>query len=145
MFLPSDYDSVGRLKLPLLFWGVLILQARTWVLFVIAGASREQGSALLTLFYPDRDTFWPGLLVGLPAAVAFMLSGRRQQWPALWRAWRSVLVATQLLLLLWQALLWWQGEAVTGVTLALLITDVYALWWMLTSRRLRGCFQPEND
>ena len=145
MFLPSDYDSFGRLKLPLLFWGVLILQARTWVLFVIAGASREQGSALLTLFYPDRDTFWPGLLVGLPAAVAFMLSGRRHLWPRLWQAWRGVLVATQLILIFWQALLWWQGEAITGVTLALLVADIYALWWMLSSRRLRGCFQPDAD
>ena len=33
----------ARLHLPLLFWLVLLLQARTRVLFVIAGASREQG------------------------------------------------------------------------------------------------------
>ncbi|EKM6370212.1 DUF2919 family protein, partial [Cronobacter sakazakii] len=29
MYLPSDYDSRGWLKLPLLFWAVLLLQART--------------------------------------------------------------------------------------------------------------------
>ncbi len=61
-FHPVHYDAHGRLRLPLLFWLVLLLQARTWVLFVIAGASREQGTALLNLFYPDHDNFWLGLI-----------------------------------------------------------------------------------
>lgn len=61
-FHPVHYDAHGRLRLPLLFWLVLLLQARTQVLFVIAGASREQGTALLNLFYPDHDNFWLGLI-----------------------------------------------------------------------------------
>ena len=76
-FHPVHYDAHGRLRLPLLFWLVLLLQARTWVLFVIAGASREQGTALLNLFYPDHDNFWLGLIPGIPAVLAFLLSGRR--------------------------------------------------------------------
>ena len=75
-FHPVHYDAHGRLRLPLLFWLVLLLQARTWVLFVIAGASREQGTALLNLFYPDHDNFWLGLIPGIPAVLAFLLSGR---------------------------------------------------------------------
>ena len=70
-FHPVHYDAHGRLRLPLLFWLVLLLQARTWVLFVIAGASREQGTALLNLFYPDHDNFWLGLIPGIPAVLAF--------------------------------------------------------------------------
>ena len=46
-FHPGDYDSHGRVRLPFLFWCVLLLQARTWVLFLMAGASRQQGDALL--------------------------------------------------------------------------------------------------
>lgn len=69
---------------PLLFWLVLLLQARTWVLFVIAGASREQGTALLNLFYPDHDNFWLGLIPGIPAVLAFLLSGRRASFPRIW-------------------------------------------------------------
>lgn len=76
-FHPVHYDVHGRLRLPFLFWFVLLLQARTWVLFVIAGASREQGTALLNLFYPDHDNFWLGLIPGIPAVLAFLLSGRR--------------------------------------------------------------------
>ncbi|WP_425338770.1 DUF2919 family protein [Enterobacter roggenkampii] len=40
---PADYDAQGRIRLPFLFWCVLLLQARTWVLFVMAAASRRQG------------------------------------------------------------------------------------------------------
>ena len=65
-FHPGDYDVHGRLRLPFLFWCVLLLQARTWVLFVMAGASRGQGDTLLNLFYPDHDAFWLGLLPGVP-------------------------------------------------------------------------------
>jgi len=73
-FHPGDYDSHGRVRLPFLFWCVLLLQARTWVLFVLAGASRDQGNTLLNLFYPDHDNFWLGLLPGIPAVLAFLLS-----------------------------------------------------------------------
>ena len=85
-FHPGDYDSHGRVRLPFLFWCVLLLQARTWVLFVLAGASRDQGNTLLNLFYPDHDNFWLGLLPGIPAVLAFLLSGRRHRVPRLWRA-----------------------------------------------------------
>ena len=74
-FHPVHYDAHGRLRLPLLFWLVLLLQARTWVLFVIAGASREQGTALLNLFYPDHDTFLLSLRNNLLyAAITIPLS-----------------------------------------------------------------------
>ena len=79
-FFPDDYNQHGHLKLPMLFWCVLLLQARTWVLFVAAGASRQQGAALLALFYPDSEAFWVGLLPGIPAVIAFLLSGRRGRW-----------------------------------------------------------------
>ena len=70
-FIPADFDAHGRLRLPLLFWCVLLLQARTWVLFLMAGASRQQGDAILNLFYPDHERFWLGLLPGVPAVLAY--------------------------------------------------------------------------
>ena len=91
-FHPGDYDVHGRLRLPFLFWCVLLLQARTWVLFVMAGASRGQGDTLLNLFYPDHDAFWLGLLPGVPAVLAFLCSGRRQAIPRFWRALRWLLM-----------------------------------------------------
>ncbi|WP_406808591.1 DUF2919 domain-containing protein, partial [Klebsiella aerogenes] len=101
-------------------WGVLLLQARTWVLFVMAGASRQQGDALLNLFYPDHDNFWLGLLPGVPAVAAFLLSGQRQRFPRIWPLMRWLLMASQALLLAWQPWLWFTGEAPSMLTIPLL-------------------------
>ncbi|MDU6926022.1 DUF2919 domain-containing protein [Franconibacter helveticus] len=145
MFLPSDYDGKGMLKPPALFWAVLLLQARTWALFVLAGASREQGEALLALFYPDRAAFWLGLLTGIPAALAFLLSGRRERFPRLWRAWRWVLIATQTWLLALQLFMLMSNEASGAAAAALLAADFFALWWLGFNARLRACFMTQGD
>ncbi|XHA15463.1 DUF2919 domain-containing protein [Citrobacter farmeri] len=144
-FHPADYDSHGHLRLPFLFWFVLLLQARTWVLFVIAGSSREQGTALLNLFYPDHDNFWLGLLPGIPAVLAFLLSGRRYSFVRLWHALRPLLIAAQVALLCWQPVLWLNGSPVNGVGLALVVADIVALLWLLTNRRLHACFALEKE
>ena len=133
------------MRMPFLFWCVLLLQARTWVLFVLAGASRDQGNTLLNLFYPDHDNFWLGLLPGVPAVLAFLLSGRRHLWPRLWSALRGLLIAAQLILLGWQPYLWLKGEPLSGIGITLVIADIVALLWLLTNPRLRACFTPEKD
>ncbi|HEY1847180.1 MAG TPA: DUF2919 domain-containing protein [Buttiauxella sp.] len=145
MYSPSDYDVHGNLKTPFLFWCILLFQARTWFLLALAGASRQQGDTLLGLFYPDRDNFWLGLLPGIPAALAFVISGRRHLWPRLWSAWRWVLTGAQAAVLAWQLVILWQGETFTGITLAVLMGDVFALWWLATNRRLRDYFLPQSE
>ncbi|MGF6101585.1 DUF2919 domain-containing protein [Enterobacter sp. A4] len=142
---PADYDAQGRVRLPFLFWCVLLLQARTWVLFVMAAASRGQGDTLLNLFYPDHDAFWLGLLPGVPAVVAFLCSGRRQAIPRLWRTLRWLLILAQIALLFWQPVLWWCGEPLTGIGVALVVADIVALLWLLTNPRLRACFAHQDD
>ncbi|ROP63040.1 DUF2919 family protein [Enterobacter sp. BIGb0383] len=144
-FLPSDYDAHGRLRLPVLFWGVLLLQARTWVLFAIASASRDSGNALLTLFYPDHDNFWFGLLPGVPAVLAFLLSGRRHGYPRLWAAFYPLLLVAQLAQLLWLPLMWLNGEPLSGMGLTLLGLDLFALWWLGSNPRLRAAFRVSAD
>ncbi|MGK9171975.1 DUF2919 domain-containing protein [Yokenella regensburgei] len=143
-FSPADYDAHGCLRLPFLFWCVLLLQARTWVLFVMAGASRGQGDALLTLFYPDHDAFWWGLLPGVPAVLTFLVCGRRQSFPRFWHALRPLLILAQVALLLWQPLFWLRGEALSGVGLALVVVDLVALSWLLTNTRFHACFRKDE-
>lgn len=139
-----DFDSQGYLKAPVLFWAILLFQARTWVLLVIAGASREQGEAILSLFYPDSHYFWLGLLPGVPAALAFLLSGRRHLWPRIWRGLRIILVVTQVFLLAWQCSVLAE-QNISGITIALLVMDIWALWWLSTNRRLRDYFALHHE
>lgn len=46
-FHPVHYDAHGRLRLPLLFWLVLLLQARTWVLFDLVQTDTIKNSLTL--------------------------------------------------------------------------------------------------
>ncbi|VDZ82230.1 DUF2919 domain-containing protein [Kluyvera intermedia] len=144
-FSPDDFDPQGRLRLPFLFWCLLLLQARTWVLFLMAGASRDQGDALLNLFYPDHSLFWIGLLPGVPAVFAFLLSGRHQVYPRIWRLLRPVLILSQLVLLGWQPWLWFTGEPLSGIGLSLFLVDIFVLWWLITNLRLRACFNEVTE
>ncbi len=145
-YLPEEYDAKGQLRLPFLFWLILLLQARTWLLLVMAGASRQQGNDLLALFYPDRQSFWLGLALGIPAAIGLLLTGYRQRWPRLWQSWRHVLSASLLISLLWQGSILLQG-AFPDSPLPLLLTlfDLLALFWLQTQHRLRDCFLPEHQ
>ena len=76
----------------------------------------------------------------MPAVLAFLLSGRRHLYPRLWKWLRPVLILAQLILLLWQPWMWLGGEALSGVGLSLFLLDIFALWWLITNRRLHACF-----
>ncbi|WP_233599401.1 DUF2919 domain-containing protein [Erwinia sp. JUb26] len=145
-YTPDDYDARGQLRLPLSFWAILLLQARTWVLFVMAGASRQQGAALLELFYPDTHSFWLGLGLGGPAAVGLLLTGYRQRLPRLWLAWRWVLMATLAVMLVMQGVSLWQQEDQTSpLVLFVSLLDVLGLLALWRHRRLVDCFDPKQN
>jgi hypothetical protein len=146
MYSPDDYDARGQLRLPLGFWAILLLQARTWVLFVMAGASRQQGTSLLALFYPDTHAFWLGLGLGVPAALGLLLTGYRQRAPKLWQAWRWVLMLTLVAMLALQAFTLWHGDDAFS-PLVILFTgfDLLALYWLAFNRRLKACFDPASN
>lgn len=52
--------------------------ARSWVVFAMAGVSRESGSKLLSIVYPDSSTLYLGLLAGVPSLLLMWLMGLRQ-------------------------------------------------------------------
>lgn len=137
---PDDYDAAGRLHLPVLFWGVLLLQARTWVLFIMAGASRQQGDTLLTLFYPDHQAFWGGLLMGLPALAGFFLCAWRQHFLRLWHHAYWVLLVAQVIIMCQTARHFFQDDASSLVSLLFCVADSVAFFWWVTNPRLRRCF-----
>jgi hypothetical protein len=82
------------------------------------------------------------LLPGVPAVLAFLLAGIVSASPAL--AGDALAAgAFPALLLLWQPLLWLSGESPSAVTIGCW-RRIFALWWLLTSRRLKACFRQEQ-
>ncbi len=144
-YMPEDYDAKGQLRLPFFFWLILVLQARTWLLLLMAGASRQQGSDLLALFYPDSQAFWLGLALGVPAAAGLLLTGYRQRWPRLWSGWRYVLCFSFLVSLIAQTFdVSGEDVAASPLPLLLMLFDGLALTALLTHRRLRDGFLPTS-
>lgn len=142
---PDHYNAHGWLRLPLLFWLVLLLLARTWLLFIMAGASQGQGAALLALFYPDHDHFWWGMALGLPAALLFLLSGRRHRWPRVWQAGWWLMLAALVVSLAVQGAAMWQSPQPALSDLLLTLLDSAALAWWLLSRSLKRAFSAAEN
>ncbi|WP_158782577.1 DUF2919 domain-containing protein [Pantoea sp. BAV 3049] len=141
---PDDYDARGQLKLPVGFWIILLLQARTWVLFVMAGASKQQGATLLALFYPDTRAFWIGLGLGIPATLGLLLTGYRQRLPRLWQAWHWVLCLALVAIVLLQAIMIWLGDdQYSPLVILVTVFDLLGLAYLTMSRRLKDCFSPD--
>ncbi|MBY6186740.1 DUF2919 domain-containing protein [Marinobacter hydrocarbonoclasticus] len=99
----DDFDQHGQLRPG--FWLLLVLLfcAKTWLLFVLSAASRQNGADLMALFYPDRQGFYFGLILGLPALALLWAQGQRHkggfnsrlwQWgrPLLMFSWAAHLV-----------------------------------------------------
>ncbi|QIA62789.1 DUF2919 family protein [Vibrio astriarenae] len=71
------YTDHGFLKAPtLLMLGWLFL-ARAWVVFIVAGASRDEGTQILEWVYPDSAMLKMGMLLGLPPLLFMWLISLR--------------------------------------------------------------------
>ncbi len=143
-YTPDDFDRHGMLQLPWLFWGILILQARTCLLFLIAGASRSNGQEILSLFYPDTQLFWTGMAFGLPALLSLVMAMRRHLWPKLWRCWRWVLVVSVTVTIGAQGNKLWQSAVIQEWDIILLLLDIAALAYLVMNHRLADCFKPHE-
>ncbi len=51
--------------------------AKAWVVFIVAGASRESGSKILNIVYPDHSMLYLGLAMGVPSIMLMWLISLR--------------------------------------------------------------------
>lgn len=143
---PHYYSEQGLLKPSLFYWMSLVYFTRAWWLFIIAGASRQQGSGLLSLFYPNQTAFYLGLTIGLPAMFLFFLSGNLHKIPLIirkrWQIGRLVLLLSAFmeLYLTGSHIVSHQGEFHWGTALSL----VMLLWitsYLIRSKRTKALFE----
>ncbi|OOF28437.1 DUF2919 domain-containing protein [Salinivibrio sp. IB872] len=139
------YDEKGFLKAPVTYLICLILLSRAWWLLAMAGVSRQQGSELLALFYPDKSALYASLAVGVLPLILLLLVGNCHRAP--WWAQR-----------LWHwgyALIWpvwcWEGAQVLRTLMAtdgqfhwlIACHGLWVVWgslYWLRSRRVKRFF-----
>ncbi|ARO99220.1 Inner membrane protein YfeZ [Vibrio alginolyticus] len=73
----DQYDAHGFLKAPIILWVGWMFLVRSWVVFAMAGVSRDSGSKLLAIVYPDSSTLYLGLAMGIPSLLLMWLMGLR--------------------------------------------------------------------
>lgn len=98
MFYPIDaYDKHGLLKPSAMLWLTLAFSAKAWVVFVMAGASRDQGAQILEVLYPLRENLYFAMVIGLPALLLMWLTGQRHKnnklINTLWQHGKTILLA----------------------------------------------------
>lgn len=143
---PDDYDKHGNAKPNLMFWLTCFFLARSWLVFVVAGVSREQGKDLLALFYPSHEVLYVGLALGFPAVALMLMAGNLHRYPPLFgRIWQvgKILLLTALsgdLVLQVKHLMvehWafhWRGAL-------MLLIAVWLVFYLLRSRRMQFLFK----
>lgn len=140
------YDRYGFLKAPLLVWFIWLFLAKAWVVFVVAGVSRDHGSTILTLFYPDHSLFYLGLSMGMPSLVLMWLINLRtpdRSWingiVSSGRSLTLFMVGLQFIQTLYHVYLE-QGsfDWVNAITLIVLL---WCFLYLFNSRIVRDCFR----
>ncbi|MBY6105337.1 DUF2919 domain-containing protein [Ferrimonas balearica] len=145
----DHFDRHGQLKPGLWLLLVMLFCAKTWLLFVLSAASRQHGADLMGLFYPDRQDFYLGLALGLPALVLLWAQSQRHNLNVakhLWHWGRPLLLAT------WSAQMALQLKALTlshgQFHWAPALTLMLSFWvglYLFKSHHCKAVFAPVAD
>ncbi len=138
-------DDLEAHSLPFLLWVILLFQARAWVVLVMAAASRQQTTELLSFWAPDNHTLLIGLVFGFPALAVLAFSGYRQRFPRIWSQCRYLLWGSGAALLIWQLSQWNQATFEQSPLLLLFtVFDLLTELALLFMRPLQDCFRQQR-
>ncbi|MUL09536.1 DUF2919 domain-containing protein [Aliivibrio fischeri] len=139
------YDEHGWLKPPLWLWFGWAILIRSVVVFVMAGASREQGIDLLALFYPSHAHLYTSLCLSLPILFYMWLSSfKKPTRPFMLTFWKQgrwltiVMVLIDLSMLI-QSVIVNRGEFQPGSAMIILLLSWFLIF-LCRSKRVKICF-----
>ncbi|WED22519.1 DUF2919 domain-containing protein [Vibrio sp. JC009] len=142
----EQYDKHGFLQVPVwlsLSWFFL---AKAWVVFIMAGVSRDAGVKVLEVIYPVTSTLYIGLIVGAPVLILFWLLGLRhpdRKWVLkvihYGRALTISVTLAQIGLSAYQVYL--DGGRFSWANALSLLMLFWILIFVMRSRRVRDCFR----
>jgi hypothetical protein len=142
----EQYDKHGFLNAPGWLWLGWLFLAKAWIIFIMAGVSREAGGKILEFIYPVRETLYIGLGAGGPVILLMWLFGLRhpdRQWLVRLLRYGKHITALTTLFQLW--LVGYQIYLDRGnFSWPNALTLVGLLWlliFVLKSRRVQDCFR----
>jgi hypothetical protein len=140
-----EFNEQGHRRVPVWLWLIWIFSAKGWIIFVMAGASRQQGSDLLTLFYPDHNALYLAMVMGTPALLWMWLAGVRDRY--IWSHWcwkqgRWLMVLMYFGELFRQSWHVWQTQGAFAWPMALsLLCCLWGLLYLCRSRQVAQLFE----
>ncbi len=143
---PDYYDAHGNSKSHKIFWLCCLFLARAWIVFIIAGVSQDQGTALLELFYQHKQALYIALGLGTPSAFLMLIAGNLHHYPRflshIWRYGKIILLtslsADLTLQLLQMNAMNWRFHWSNAITLLL---STWLLFYLIKSRRMQFLFK----
>ncbi len=140
------YDVHGYLKAPKLLWLGWFFLSKAWIVFVMAGASRESGPKILALIYPDHTMLYLGLAMGLPSIALMWLLGLRhpdKKWAVAITRWgREITLLTTIAQFSQTAYhVYLQHGSFYWVTALSLLILLWLALYVYNSRSVKDCFQ----
>ncbi len=141
----QEFNEQGHRKVPIWLWLLWIFSAKGWIIFVMAGASRQQGSDLLTLFYPDHQALYLAMAMGTPALIWMWLAGIRDryQWSHwCWQQGRWIMFIMYFSELIRQSWHVWQTQGAFAWSMALsLLCCLWGLLYLWRSHQVARLFE----
>ncbi len=140
------YDANGFLKAPMLLWLGWFFLAKAWIVFIMAGASRENGTKILGLIYPEHSMLYLGLAMGVPSIVLMWLVGLRdpeRRWVTRLTRWgREISLLTALAQFSQTAYhVYLQHGSFTWVNALSLLLLLWFSLYIYNSRAVKDCFK----
>ncbi len=143
----ENYNQHGFLKPPKLLWLSWVVLIRGWILFLLAGASREHGSEILLLLSPNTTNLYGLMLVSFPILFLMWLVELRKpestvinRLVQLGYVTTIVVVGIQLIMATYSIYLHhWQfywGEAIT------LLLLFWIAIYLVSNQKAHDCFNP---
>lgn len=141
----EQYDKNGFLNAPKWLWLGWMLLAKAWVVFVVAGASRDSGSTILTYVYPDHDMLYLGLMMGIPSIALMWLVSLRtpeRRWASLLVSWGKPITLVTAVSQLTQSVyhVYLQAGAFSWTNGLIMLLLLWFCIYVYKSKTVRDCF-----
>lgn len=140
------YTDQGDLKSPWFLLYIQLFLARTWIILVFSVISRENGTQLLNLFYPDKMHFYLGLVIGAIPLIIFFIAGRRFKqknwavkcWPYCFILLLTALCADLVMQLYYLNLVHFRYSITASIQI---VAVLWSCLFVLKSKQLKDSFQ----